>query len=102
MLDQQLNLREDGFAATLGDASRWIQTVVLFVTLGTGALLFGSGSALAWWLTLRMRQSEVRYRTLLASASDALIISNASTGQIIEPMPARIRLLVGRGRSSLE
>lgn len=75
---------EIAFSETLGEAARWLNRVLLWVITGivVGLLLLGmytSGRILN-----RVWQSERKYRALLDTANDALVVVDQQSGAVLE------------------
>lgn len=83
-INDQLTPLEDNFSKTLGEAARFIQRLLLWLLCVGGAILIVGGCATCLCLLSQIRESEQRYKTLIATASDAIVIADVSSGQIIE------------------
>ena len=61
-INSDLKVLEDSFSSTLGDAARWVQSVLL-VAEGLGsALVLGAGGLGTWRLMRHLSRSEERFR----------------------------------------
>jgi two-component system cell cycle sensor histidine kinase/response regulator CckA len=81
--NRRLTALEDTFSLTLGEAARWVQSLVLATTLLTGGLLLGVGVLVSRQLVARIAASEEKYRLLMAHASDGILVMDAQ-GRLAE------------------
>jgi diguanylate cyclase (GGDEF)-like protein/PAS domain S-box-containing protein len=91
----QVQPLEAAFTQSLGELARWVN----FLLFSSIALIMLALLLLGAWVSLRImrgiRQSEDKYRLLLDTASDAVIVSDPQTGRILEAN-ARAAQLTGR------
>ncbi|MDQ6669184.1 MAG: EAL domain-containing protein [Chloroflexota bacterium] len=78
---------EDSFSSTLGDAARWVQSVLLVAEGLASAMLLGGGGFGIWRVTRHLSRSEADYRGLVDTAVDAVIAVDAN-GRIVLFNPA--------------
>jgi PAS domain S-box-containing protein len=81
--NRRITALEDAFSRTLGEAARWVQSLVLAATLLTGALLLGVAVLVSRRLLARIAASEERYRLLMAHASDGILVMDPQ-GRLVE------------------
>ena len=72
----RLTVLEDRFSAVLGDGARWVRDVLFLVASVAVALLMAIAGTVFIWFVRRIRRSEGRYRTLLAAAPDAIVVTD--------------------------
>jgi len=83
-IDATLTPLEDEFSATLGRGARWTNRTLAAVTfLGTGLLLL-LGIGLSAAVLQQIRNSEEKYRNLVNTASDAILVIDAESRIILE------------------
>ena len=75
---------EDEFSATLGQGARWINRVLSLVTLLASGLLLFIGLGLSSAVLKKIRNSEEKYRNLINTANDGILVIDAETRQILE------------------
>lgn len=83
-VDGRLTPLEDEFSSTLGKGARWVNhllsTAILLATVGL--LLAGVGLSI---LVLRqVRNSEEKYRNLINTANDAILVVDQETRRVVE------------------
>jgi two-component system, cell cycle sensor histidine kinase and response regulator CckA len=83
-VDAQVTPLEDEFSATLSEGARWINHVLSIVTLGATGLLLLIGIGLSAGVLKQIRNSEEKYRNLINTANDAILVIDAQTRQILE------------------
>jgi two-component system, cell cycle sensor histidine kinase and response regulator CckA len=82
--DARITPLEDDFSSTLGEGARWINRVLSAVTLIATLVLVLLGIALSISVLNRIRNSEEKYRNLINTANDAILVIDASTRVILE------------------
>lgn len=83
-LNRRLTPIEEDFSATLGRGMRDLRNVLRFAIDGIAVLLVAIGVAISWHVLRRMRIGEERYRHLLETAGDAILVTDAATGRIVD------------------
>jgi two-component system cell cycle sensor histidine kinase/response regulator CckA len=75
-VNQRLNVLEDRFSAVLGEGARWVRDLLFLVASAAVVLLVAIAGTVFIWFVRRIRRSEGRYRTLLAAAPDAIVVTD--------------------------
>ena len=75
-LNDELTVLEDRFSAVLGEGARWVRDLLFLVSSAAVVLLMAIAGTLFIWFVRRIRRSEGRYRTLLAAAPDAIVVTD--------------------------
>jgi two-component system cell cycle sensor histidine kinase/response regulator CckA len=83
-IDARLTPLEDEFSATLGQGARWINGVLAAVTFVASALLLFIGIGLSLAVLKEIRNSDERYRNLIETANDAILVIDDETRLILE------------------
>ena len=83
-LDQRVTPLEDAFSRTLSKGARHVKRLLLEITVLIAALLLSSGVLLSWMMLRHIRAWEARYRHLLDTANDAIIVASLETGIILD------------------
>ena len=83
-IDARLTPLEDEFSETLGKGARWINGVLAFVAFVATAMLLFSGIVLSGAVLKQIRQSDEKYRNLINTANDAILVIDAETRRILE------------------
>jgi len=83
-VDAQLTPLEDSFSSTLAEGARWINRVLSLATLIASALLLSFGIALSWAVLKQSRDSEEKYRNLINTANDAILVIDSETRVVLE------------------
>ncbi len=83
-IDAHLTPLEDAFSFTLGEGARWINRVLSIVTFVASALLLLIGIVLSWAVLNQIRNSEEKYRNLINTANDAILVIDAETRLVLE------------------
>jgi two-component system, cell cycle sensor histidine kinase and response regulator CckA len=83
-IDARLTPLEDNFSSTLGQGARWINRVLSTAILLSSALLLLVGIALSMLVLKHVRTSEEKYRNLINSASDAILVIDPQRRIILE------------------
>jgi two-component system, cell cycle sensor histidine kinase and response regulator CckA len=82
--DSRLTLLEQKFSSSLVAGDLWTRDVLNALALGISLLLLLLGIAFSRFLLRNARRSEDKYRRLLNSASDAILILDYETGIVLE------------------
>ncbi len=83
-VDAQVTPLEDSFSSTLSEGARWINRVVATVSIAVTALLLLIGIVLSSMVLNQIRNSEEKYRTLIDTANDAILVIDAESRLILE------------------
>src|SRR5262249_36726040 len=76
------------FSQTLGSGARFAHDAILIALSVLTAMLIITGTLISAALLRRIRAADVQYRQFLATARDAIFISNKRTGAVVEMNPA--------------
>ena len=93
VIDGRLTPLEDEFSATLGEGARYINSVLAPVTFVASGLLLFVGLALSAAVLRRIRDSDEKYRNLINTASDAILVIDTETRLILEANSRACELL---------
>jgi two-component system cell cycle sensor histidine kinase/response regulator CckA len=83
-IDARLTPLEDDFSSTLGKGARWIDRVFSIAILVASAVLLLIGIGLSVVVLRKIRNSEGKYRNLINTASDAILVIDPETRLIVE------------------
>lgn len=83
-VDSRVTPLENAFSSTLGEGARWISRVLSLTSLAATALLLLIGIALAVAVLKQIRNSEEKYRNLINTANDAILVIDAQTRLVVE------------------
>jgi len=83
-INHRITPMEDQFSRTLGEGARWVEGRLLAVTGVVTALLLSIGVLLSWVMLRHIREWEEKYRHLLDTANDAILVADVGTGLILE------------------
>jgi two-component system, cell cycle sensor histidine kinase and response regulator CckA len=83
-LDARLTPLEDDFSATLSEGARWTDSLLSLAILVASAVLLGVGIVLSLVVLKQIRNSEQKYRSLINTANDAIIVIDPATRLIVE------------------
>ena len=83
-VDARVTPLEDEFSSTLGKGARWINRVVSMVSILASGLLLLIGITLSSAVLKQIRNSEEKYRNLINTANDAILVIDAQTRLILE------------------
>jgi len=84
IVDARVTPLEDEFSATLGQGARWIDRVLSVVTLLASGVLLLIGIGLSSAVLKQMRNSEEKYRNLIDTANDGILVIDAETRLILD------------------
>lgn len=82
-LDREMTPFADRFTEVLGAGARQANLLALIVFVGVGSVLVALGIFLSMLVIRQEREGERRYRHLLEMAHDAIVLSDAETGEIV-------------------
>jgi PAS domain S-box-containing protein len=99
-VDARVTPLEDEFSSTLGQGARWISRVLSIATFVASALLLFIGVTFSMSVVKQIRNSEEKYRNLLNTASDAILLIDAES-RIILGANRKACELLGRGEQDL-
>jgi PAS domain S-box-containing protein len=83
-LGDRLTPLEDRFSYALGEGARWIAVLFLLVTCGATVASLIMGACLTLLISRHIRQTGERYKHLIDTANDAILVIDAETGMIVE------------------
>lgn len=83
-IDAQLTPLEDEFSATLGQGARWIDRLLSTAILLASAVLLLVGIVLSVLVLKQIRNSEEKYRNLINTANDAILVIDPRKRVILE------------------
>ena len=96
----QLTPLEDRFSYALGEGARRAKRLFLVVTSSATAISMIGGLLFTAFMLRHMRQAEQRYKHLIDTASDAILVIDAVTGIVVEAN-ARSGEFLGRSTREL-
>ncbi len=107
-VNRRFTPREHRFSQTLEEGARRLESALLCLVWLAAAVLVGAGVLFSWLLLHEIRESEERYRHLLETATDAILVSDVDTDEIVDANRAAAELLgrpvaelLGRSGSTL-
>ena len=83
-IGDQLTPLEDRFSSALGAGARQGKRFFLLVTLSATAICLVGGLLFTAFMLRYMRQTEQRYKHLIDTANDAILVIDAATGIVVE------------------
>lgn len=83
-VDARVTPLEDEFSSTLSEGARWIDRVLAIVTLLASGVLLLIGVGLSSAVLKQIGNSEEKYRNLINTANDAILVIDAQTRVILE------------------
>ncbi len=83
-VDASVTPLEDEFSSTLSQGARWINRVLSMVTLIASGVLLLIGIGLSSAVLTQIRNSEGKYRNLIDTANDGIVVIDAQTRLILE------------------
>ena len=93
LLGNELTPLEDRFSYALGAGARQAKASFLMVTYGAAAASVIAGLLFTFFMLRHMRQSEERYKHLIDTANDLILVLDAETGVILEANEQSSQLL---------
>ncbi len=84
LVDARVTPLEDEFSSILGEGARWIDRVLSVMTLLASGVLLLIGIGLSSAVLKQIRDSEEKYRNLINTANDAILVIDARTRVILE------------------
>ena len=107
-IDARLTPLEDAFSFTLSAGARWIDRLLSTIVLVATAVLLLIGILLSTAVLNQIRKSEEKYRNLINTANDAILVIDAQSRLILEANSKACEMLrvsenelVGRPESQL-
>ena len=95
VIGDQLTPLEDRFSSALGAGARQAKRFFLLVAFSATAICLIGGLLFTAFILRHMRQTEQRYKHLVDTANDAILVTDAETGIVLEAN-ARSTALLGR------
>jgi PAS domain S-box-containing protein len=95
VIGDQLTPLEDRFSSALGAGARQAKRFFLLVTFSATAICLIGGLLFTAFILRHMRQTEQRYKHLIDTANDAILVIDAETGIVLEAN-ARSAAFLGR------
>jgi PAS domain S-box-containing protein len=95
VIGDQLTPLEDRFSSALGAGARQAKRFFLLVTFSATAICLIGGVLFTAFILRHMRQTEQRYKHLVDTANDAILVIDVETGIVLEAN-ARSTALLGR------
>lgn len=92
-IGDQLTPLEDRFSYALGEGARWTAGLFLLVTSLATALSLIMGATVTLLMLRHARQTEERYKHLIDTANDGILVIDAETGRILEANVRSAQLL---------
>jgi PAS domain S-box-containing protein len=83
-VDARVTPLEDEFSSTLGKGARWVNRALSLASFITSGVLLLIGIALSSAVLKQIRNSEEKYRNLINTANDAILVIDAQTRLILE------------------
>ncbi len=83
-VDAHVTPLEDEFSSTLGQGARWISRMLSLVSLLASGLLLLLGIGLSSAVLQKIHNSDEKYRNLINTANDAILVIDAETRRILE------------------
>jgi PAS domain S-box-containing protein len=93
LVGDQLTPLEDRFSYALGEGARWTAGLFLFVTGVATLLSLAMGASVTFLMLRHTRQTEERYKHLIDTANDGILVVEAETGMILEANERSAQLL---------
>jgi PAS domain S-box-containing protein len=92
-INNRLTPLEDRFSEALAEAGRWLHRILIGILSVVALLLVTAGSAVCFVLLRRITDSEHKYRHLIDTASEAILIADGRTGRIVTANRKAVELL---------
>lgn len=93
LVGNQLAPLEDRFSYALGEGARRARNSFLAVTFGAAGVSVFAGLLFTFFMLRHVRQNEKRYRHLINTSNDAILVLDAQTGVILEANETSSQLL---------
>ncbi len=93
LVGNQLTPLEDRFSYVLGAGARQAKGSFLLVTFGAAAMSVVAGLLFTFFMLRHIRQTEERYKHLIDTANDVILVLDAETGVILEANERTSQLL---------
>ena len=93
LVGNQLTPLEDRFSFALGAGAREAKSSFLLVTFGAAATSVIAGLLFTFFMLRHMRQTEERYKHLIDTANDVILVLDAETGVILDANERSSQLL---------
>ncbi len=93
LVGNQLTPLEDRFSYALGTGARQAKSSFLLVTFGATATSVIAGLLFTFFMLRHIRQTEERYKHLIDTANDVILVLDAETGVILEANERSSQLL---------
>ena len=93
LVGDRLTPLEDRFSYALGEGARWTADMFLMVTSLATTLSILMGAGVTFLLLRHTRQTEERYKHLIDTANDGILVFDAETAMIVEANAASAQLL---------
>ena len=84
VVDDRVTPLEDEFSSTLSEGARWIDRLLAIATLLASGVLLLIGIGLSSAVLNQVRDSEEKYRNLINTANDGILVIDAETRLILE------------------
>ena len=84
VVDDRVTPLEDEFSSTLSEGARWIDRLLSVATLLASGVLLLIGIGLSSAVLNQVRDSEEKYRNLINTANDGILVIDAETRLILE------------------
>ncbi|HEX4786300.1 MAG TPA: PAS domain S-box protein [Candidatus Sulfotelmatobacter sp.] len=92
-VDARVTPLEDEFSATLGQGARWVNRALSLATILASGLLLLIGLGLSSAVLKQIRNSEEKYRNLINTANDGILVIDAETREILEANDKALEIL---------
>lgn len=84
VVNERLTPLEDRFSYSLGSGARWAAALFLTATVWASAMSAILGVLFTFLVLRHIRQTEERYKHFVDTANDAILVWDATTGEILE------------------
>jgi len=84
LVGDRLTPLEDRFSYALGEGARWTAGLFLLVTYAATALSLIMGASVTFLMLRHLRQTGERYKHLIDTANDGILVLDAETGTVME------------------
>jgi PAS domain S-box-containing protein len=83
-INRKLPAIEDGFSNKLSETARWAKDLFKWTIAISAALLLTLGILITWRLLSEALEAKEKYKHLINTANDAILVANRETGRILE------------------